>query len=101
MDIFGRKRIAKLETQLCEVEKECYEYADKLAELTVTFKELGELQGCEPEGCVRGPWCKACEFVKTFYYTEHFGFGNFSTTTAYVCGKGKSCEHFIQKKLED
>jgi hypothetical protein len=94
MDIFGKKRIAKLERELDDVRRACNTNAQVL-------EEVGKLRETEPEGCVRGPWCKACEFVKTFYYREYFVSGCYNTQVGYMCGKGESCKHFTQRKVEE
>ena len=108
MYIFGKKRIAELEKELAEVKKtlnnvenERDRYVNDVAELTTKFEVMAELQDAEPVGCVRGPWCKACEFAKEFQHIEHYGFCNYKINTAYMCSKGKSCQYFVQKEVSD
>ena len=101
MDIFGKKRIAELERELADVKYERDKYIQKVADTTDKFEEMAKLQDSEPEGCVRGSWCKACEFARTFHYTEYYGMGHSYTHTAYMCSKGKSCDHFVQKEISD
>ena len=48
----------------------------------------------------KGPWCKACEFVKEFTHYEYFLTGSIPIATGYVCGKGETCINFVQKKIE-
>lgn len=43
------------------------------------------------------------KFGKVYHYTDHY---DFSTNTRicnkiYVCGKGESCQHFIQKEIKE
>lgn len=101
MDIFGKKRIAELEKELTKVKNERDKYVNKVADLTTKFEVMAELQDTEPIGCVRGPWCKACEFAKAFHHTEYYGLGNYHINTAYMCSKGKSCQYFVQKEVSD
>lgn len=101
MDIFGKKRIAELERELEEAKYERDKYFKNIADLTVKFEEMKDLKESEPEGCVRGPWCKACEFARGFCYTKYYGVGGQYTHTAYMCSKGKSCDHFVQKEIPD
>lgn len=100
MIIFGRKRIHELEYELATERGKCSNIEDELNLLKQKFDVMSELEESKPEDCVRGPWCKLCSFVKTFYRTEYYGLGHSSTRTVYVCGKGKSCDHFVQKKEE-
>ena len=100
MDIFNRKRVEELEKELEYTQKELDKYKDKLIYIKKQFEEVTELQETIPEGCTKGPWCKACEFAKEITYVEHYhGIGFCSSITAYVCSKGKSCENFVQKEI--
>lgn len=96
MDIFNRKKVAELQKTISELRTERDRYQSSIASLENKFEKLGELEETVPEGCVRGPWCKACEFVKTFHHVEYIGFGQHTTVTAYACGRGKSCVNFVQ-----
>lgn len=101
MDIFNRKKMAELQKTISELRAERDRYQDSTTALKHKFEALGELEEAVPEGCVRGPWCKACEFVKTFHYDEYVGFCQHKTVTVYACGKGKSCSNFVQKELSE
>lgn len=90
MDLFNRKRVAKLEEKLRDSERLVDLYINKAAELTVELEKVAKLEETIPEDCVKGPWCKACEFVKTIQYV---------TNRVYVCGKGASCRNFVQKNV--
>jgi hypothetical protein len=98
MDIFNRKKLAELQNTISELRAERDRYKMCTAELESKFEKMGELEETVPDGCVRGPWCKACEFVKTFHHVEYVGFGQHTTVTAYACGKGKSCSNFVQMR---
>ena len=98
MDIFNKKKVADLEVKLAMLEDKYRRQSWDLDEYKEKLKQMSELAETVPTDCVRGPWCQACEFVKTFHYNESYGLGGYSTITAYVCGKGESCKHFIQKE---
>ena len=98
MGIFNRKKVAELQKTISELRAERDRYKISTESLERKFEALGELEEAVPDGCVRGPWCKACEFVKTFHHIEYVGFCQRKTVTAYACGKGKSCTNFVQKE---
>lgn len=98
MDIFNCKRVAELEEELAEVKHSRDKYMTMAADLKVKLEEIGKLNETIPEDCEKGPWCKACEFVRTFHYNEYYGYGNYKVNVAYTCGKGKSCKNFVQRE---
>ena len=100
--LVDRDYIENLEKKLRETELDRDRYISKAAELADKLKAVSELEESIPEGCTKGPWCKACEFVKTYYYTEYYGaYSGHSLETIYVCSKGESCKNFIQKENKD
>lgn len=101
MDIFNVKKVADLERKLADAEKDRDKYKKRVAEFEDRFEKMGELEESIPSDCVRGPWCKACEFVKTFHVLDYLGYGQSTIRTAYVCGKGKSCNNFVQKETNN
>lgn len=102
MDIFNRKRIAELEEKLRDSERSRDRYMVKASELAAKLEEVSKLEETVPEGCVKGPWCQACEFAKTIHFNEYYGHSSFDTlVTMYVCSKGVSCRNFVQKGATD
>lgn len=105
MDIFNKKRVAKLEEDLAKAQKELYReqklresYRDELANL----KEIAEFEKhAMPEDCRKGPWCASCEFAKGYYRYEYDCWGRGRSVWDYACGKGESCKNFIQKEVND
>lgn len=91
MDIFNRNRVAELEYKLDIVERERDRYKSDIDILTKKCEELCKLDEVIPEDCEKGPWCKACEFVRSF----NLGRWN----VVYACSKGKSCKNFVQKDI--
>lgn len=105
MDIFNKRELERLRHNNRELELEKDRLINKLATLQTKFEQMGELKDSEPPDCKRGPWCKACEFVETYHYNEYIPGGHWSpgfTTlrTAYMCTKGESCKHFVQKETD-
>ena len=108
MDIFNarlvdRDYIEDLEKKLRETEQERDRYISKAAELEVRLREISKLEETIPEGCEKGPWCKACEFVRTFHYTRGLSLPGYPkiSNVIYTCSKGESCKNFVQKEIED
>lgn len=102
MDIFNRQRIAELESKLHETEQDRDRYISKAAELEMKLREISRLEESIPEGCEKGPWCKACEFCRTFHYTGGISLSGYrSMNVIYTCSKGESCKNFIQKEIKD
>ena len=60
-----------------------------------------------PEGCKPGPYCKACEFSKSYSYSysyhndivdyPYLGHHNI----IYTCGKAETCKNFVEMKKEN
>ena len=100
MDIFNKKKVESLERELAKIQRERDDYRYKTMCLEEKFAAMSKLEESIPEDCVRGPWCKACEFVRTFHYVEHHGYGVRSETIAYACSKGECCNHFVKREVE-
>jgi hypothetical protein len=60
------------------------------------LEQIGSVSEKLPEDCVKGPWCQACDFSKTFHYTDYYAG---PLRTGYVCGKSESCKNFVQKEV--
>lgn len=103
MDIFNKKRVAELEKKLYEANLDLERYISKAAEFEMKLDEVSKLEETIPEGCEKGPWCKACEFVRTFHYTRGLSLPGYprSTNVIYTCSKGESCKNFAQKVIVD
>lgn len=98
MDIFNKNRVTELERELAYAKRDLDKYMTEAARLKTKLEEIGKLNESIPEDCEKGPWCKACEFARTFHYNEYYGLGNYETNVVYACGKGKSCKSFVQKE---
>lgn len=101
MDIFNNKRIQDLEKELHTVKAERDRYKKQVDDLTIRIEEIGKLQENIPDDCEKGPWCRSCEFSRVFHYREYDHYSNWNFEFAYACGKGKSCKHFIERKVEE
>lgn len=98
MDIFNKKRVAELEEKLAEMERDRDRYMRHANILESKIDAITDLKSQIPEDCTQGPWCKACEFVKVYYYSHLYGFRGELDSEFYVCGKGESCKSFVQKE---
>lgn len=102
MDIFNKKRVAELEKELKKARKELSDArtdATNYRKELETWKELVKFEETIPEECVKGPWCKACEFVKEFECYQFDFYGHRYIEPLYSCGKGESCKNFVQKEM--
>lgn len=105
LDIFNRKRVAELEAGLRDLEKvrdENSELKSMLVKAEHELKLVLTLKDAIPEGCTPGLYCEACEFAKKYYYHSWGYRANRNTMiTGTICGKGESCQHFIQKEIKE
>lgn len=85
-------RIEDLEWEIRSKDREIEELKRVIDNNEVKFKEIERLTNSAPEGCVSGPWCKACQFVRVFHTKS---FESLYLNSIYCCGKGESCKHFI------
>lgn len=93
MDLFNKKRVAELEKKNEQLKNDICELRSERDHLKLKLSTAVTLHESTPEDCKRGKWCEACEFAKEFHYSS--GWVN---RTGYFCGKGESCNNFIQKK---
>ena len=104
-DIFNRKRIAMLEAELNGLRKvrdENSELKHILDEAERELKLVLSLKDAAPEDCAPGLYCEACEFAKKYYYHAWVYHTSRNTMiTGITCGKGESCQHFIQKEIKE
>lgn len=107
MDIFNLKKVEELEQQVKKLEQKLTQANAKNLELQMelsnansTIDQMSAYVDSTPKDCVRGEWCAACEFGKSFYYNLYYQFDSYQTINRTVCGKGKSCHNFVQKEVE-
>ena len=101
MDIFNRKKVAELEERLEQtkrslviVKKERDDIQRDLVRSSDTLKAIQAMQDAIPEDCTPGEYCRACEFVKPYFFCECH-----SVITGYTCAKGQSCKNFVQNEV--
>lgn len=97
MDIFNKKKIAELEKDNSRKDQKIHRLEDELAVLKIKLSEIQQYANTTPTDCIRGEWCKACEFCKSFYVLNY---PIYQGNTIYICGKGESCKHFVQKERD-
>ena len=94
--MFKSKRVRELEEQVLEKERQIVDYKYALELKDIKIEKIQHLINDAPEGCKYGPWCKACEFLKTFYVMERPGrYSAYSHTEIRVCGKAEVCDNFV------
>lgn len=101
MDIFNLKKVEALEDELDELERKFARVKQERDRLefelncsTTALKDIQDMQATIPEDCIPGEYCRACEFVKSYFYHNRH-----ALVTGYTCGKGQSCKNFIQKEV--
>ena len=101
MDIFNRKKVEELEKEVQDlnrllelVKKERDDARKKVDHLNETLKNFIVMRDDIPADCKPGEYCRACEFVKPYQFSNMYG-----VTTGYTCGKGQSCKNFVQKEV--
>ena len=101
LDIFNKHKVRELEERLLNTEMERNRYRNMAIHLENRLDDISRLGESIPEDCKKGPWCAACEFGKVFPYMAHYDFEVHSGVTKkyYGCGKGESCQHFVQKEI--
>lgn len=93
--LFTEKR--ELREELERKDRKIKSLEDEKAGLLTKLEAFAELSDGTPSDCVRGEWCKHCEFVKVYHYYEPGGIFN-TPKSVYFCGKGQSCENFLLKE---
>lgn len=104
MDIFNRKRVEELEAEvkrLRHIELERNNYREELRSTERELERVVNIKDTIPDGCTPGSYCRACEFVKPYYYSNYvFSAGHHTVVAGYICGKGELCKNFAQKEIE-
>lgn len=88
-----KNRILELERELKDRDTQINKMDSCLKDYIRAFEDMQTMLDNTPNDCVRGEWCKACEFVKKYDIPSLYTLGY----TSYICGKGESCPNFIQK----
>lgn len=90
----GNKQLQRENRELEFVNEQ---YKDQVTTLITEVEVLTDISEKIPEGCTKGPWCKSCDFVRTFYLPtgsvgSHSAYGY---KKRYACGKGEACAHYV------
>lgn len=96
--------IRKLRQQLTD-EKEQHAkdvefYKESIRCLEDDIATLTKYNDETPEDCVKGAWCTACVFSKTYFVKHLMRSGPNYFSNVLVCEKGKTCKNFVQYKEE-
>lgn len=110
MDIFNRKRVEELEEQVCKLEgvdAENNRLRRELDRLANDLREVLRVKDTTPADCTPGNYCKVCEFGKHLF-NHYYASGSTinrpdysSVVSGYICGRGITCQNFIQKTEEN
>lgn len=105
MDIFNLKKVTELEKEverLSKIERERNEFERLLREAEQDLQHVLQTKECTPEDCTPGPYCKACEFSKAYYFHYYtiFGGGHNKIIEGTLCNKANVCKSFIQKEVK-
>lgn len=93
-----RQRIEQLEAQIAMKDREIARLEDLLAGHEIRFEKMEKTMKSTPEDCKPGEYCRACHFGEAYtMYDRHFH----NIRSVYLCGKGGSCDHFVQKEVND
>lgn len=92
--------IEELKRKLLKEQLRNSELAHENDMLVQKLSRAEEIESSMPNGCVRGEWCKACNFSTTLHARVYEGHGQYSLERFTVCNKGNSCENFVQKEYE-
>lgn len=90
----GNKQLQRENRELKLVNEQ---YKGQVTTLITEVEVLTDISEKIPEGCTKGPWCKGCDFVKTFYVpTGSVGIHSaYTHQERYACGKGEACSHYV------
>lgn len=94
--MFSKRKIAELESRLAAKEQENHKLNNELYVLKMKVADMEAVANTTPPDCIRGSWCKACEFAKA-YHISNYHYGG-ALDVIYICGKGESCKHFVPKE---
>lgn len=73
-DIFNTEKVEELTRKLVYVTEERDEYKKELELLRQKFEVFEKAMNKLPDDCEPGPWCKACAYMATIHYGNHFDY---------------------------
>lgn len=97
--MFNKPKLRKasdLARTISEKNKRIEELEAEVARLEDRLKSFFAAEDGTPEDCKRGRWCQSCEFNKALHIPGMY-WGSYDTV--YFCGKGESCQNFVQKEV--
>lgn len=105
MDIFNKKRVEALEKELKrlkKVEQENTELLGLLDEAGRNIENALKVQQSIPDDCIPGPYCRACEFSKEYYFRHRAFLANYDRVySGWICNKANVCKSFTQKEVSN
>lgn len=109
MDIFNKKRVEELEKDLKKVRERLKEVEQENTELRELLDKAGrnidtilKVKQSTPDDCIPGPYCKACEFSKEYYFYHGSYLAKYDRVhRGWVCNKANVCKNFTQKEVSN
>lgn len=84
---------SRLKNEVTDKDKQIRSLKGDLKTYESQIEAIMNVNNSIPEGCMQGPYCEACTFVK--HYSVPAGHGEYIRLS--LCGKGVSCDCFIEK----
>lgn len=83
----------KLQEEIADKDRQIGSLKRDLKMYEIQIDDIMHVDNSIPEGCIRGPYCEACAFVKRYHVPNELGKLRLVT----LCGKGASCDCFIER----
>lgn len=93
-----QKRIEQLEAQLLVKDRKINRLETLLATREAQFDSMQKAMDSTPSDCKPGAYCRACQFAKVYTMYDR---GLRNLRSVYLCNKAGSCQHFIQKEVNE
>lgn len=94
------KRVEELERTIDKKDEELARAYNDLTKYEKQFDAMQMVADTTPVNCIRGEWCKACEFSRVFHVERGWPHRRY-TAEIVLCGKGESCKNFVERRTKD
>lgn len=90
------RKVSELVREIRKKDERIEELNDEITRLRKHVATLLAAEDDTPSDCKRGAWCRGCEFCKVVHVPGN-NWGSYDAV--YFCGKGESCQNFVQKEV--